>query len=138
MTGIRTRFCAAFLLLILLPAALGCAGTKKEEEQTQLEFTVVNEERLPEELKQIVEEKKGRAFSLTFADGGYLYLCTGYGKQDRGGYSIAVNSLYATENGIYLDVDLIGPKEPEAAGSGPSYPYIVIKTPFMDKTVVFD
>lgn len=129
-----------FWLAVMLSAVLlaGCGFGKEEEERTNLEFTVVDEERLPEELKKIVEEKKAEAFKLTYADGGYLYLCIGYGKQESGGYSIAVNELYATENGIYLDTNLIGPKEADAQGENPSYPYLVVKTPFMDKTVVFD
>lgn len=130
----------SFWLAVMLCSSLlaGCGFGKEEEAKTNLEFTVVDEARLPEELKKIVEEKKTEAFKLTYADGGYLYLCIGYGKQETGGYSIAVNELYATENAIYLDTNLIGPKEADAQGENPSYPYLVVKTPFMDKTVVFD
>lgn len=133
------RLWMSFLLAAVFLAALlaGC-GTKKEEEKSNLEFTVVDEERLPEELKKMVDEKKAEAFKLTYADGGYLYLCIGYGKQATGGYSITVNDLYATQNAIYLDTNLTGPKDAAEKGKNPSYPYIVIKTPFMDKTVVFD
>lgn len=127
---------AAFLLTAVLAA--GCGFGKEQEARTNLEFTVVDEERLPEELKKLVNDKKEEVFKLTYADGGYLYLCVGYGKQETGGYSITVNELYATENAVCLDTNLIGPKETEAQGENPSYPYIVIKTPFVDKTVVFD
>lgn len=130
------RILTAALLTAVLAA--GCGFGEEEEKKTNLEFTVVDEERLPEELLKLVEEKKAEPFKLTYADGGYLYLCVGYGKQETGGYSITVNELYATDNAIYLDTNLIGPKEAEAKGENPSYPYIVIKTPFMDKTVVFD
>ena len=92
----------------------------------------------PEELKEIVEEKKENAFKLTYADEGYLYICTGYGKQDSGGYSITVDSLYETENAVYVNTNLLGPKAGTASGNSPSYPYIVIKVEFRDKTVVFD
>lgn len=131
---------ACILTAALMAAVLvtGCGLGEDEEKKTNLEFTVVDEERLPEELKKLVEEKKAESFKLTYADGGYLYLCVGYGKQETGGYSISVNELYATDNAIYLDTNLIGPKEADVMGANPSYPYIVIKTPFMDKTVVFD
>ena len=72
------------------------------------------------------------------SDSGYLYLCVGYGKQDSGGYSITVDDLYASGEMIYLDTSLIGPKQAKELSKTPSYPYIVIKTPFEDKTVVFD
>lgn len=128
----------AALLLLLFAVLGGCSPAKKQEERTNLEFTVVEEGRLPEELARLVGEKKKEAFKLTYADGGYLYLCIGYGRQETGGYSIAVNDLYETVNAIYLDTSLIGPKEADGKNANPSYPYVVINTPFMDKTVVFD
>ena len=134
--GGKTIRLAALLLVFALLG--GEAKGKKQEERTNLEFTVVDEDRLPEELARLVGEKKANAFKLTYADGGYLYLCIGYGKQETGGYSIAVNDLYETANAIYLDTSLIGPKEADGKNGNPSYPYLVIKTPFMDKTVVFD
>ena len=51
---------------------------------------------------------------------------------------ITVDDLYASGEMIYLDTSLIGPKQAKELGETPSYPYIVIKTPFEDKTVVFD
>ena len=132
---------AAFLLTACLLAALltACtASVQQSESQDDMEFTVVSEDRLPEELREIVEEKKGNAFKLTYADEGYLYICTGYGKQDSGGYSITVDSLYETDNAIYVNTNLLGPKAGSASGNSPSYPYIVIKVEFRDKTVVFD
>ena len=134
--GGKTIRLAALLLVCALLG--GCGLGKKQAERTSLEFTVVDEDRLPEELARLVGEKKANAFKLTYADGGYLYLCIGYGKQETGGYSIAVNDLYETANAIYLDTSLIGPKEADGKNGNPSYPYLVIKTPFMDKTVVFD
>lgn len=83
-------------------------------------------------------EKKEASFKMTYADSGYLYLCVGYGKQDSGGYSITVDDLYTSGEMIYLDTSLIGPKQAKELSKTPSYPYIVIKTPFEDKTVVFD
>ncbi|MBQ7841551.1 MAG: protease complex subunit PrcB family protein [Lachnospiraceae bacterium] len=138
MNGLKVRMLSGMLALCIAAFLGGCSFTEDEEEKTNLEFTVVDEERLPEELGEMVEEKKGEAFKMTYADGGYLYLCIGYGKQETGGYSITVDDLYATENAIYLDTNLIGPKDVSQKGNQPSYPYIVVKTPFMDKTVVFD
>ena len=48
----------------------GCGFREKKEERTELEFTVVDEERLPEELLKMVGEKKAEPFKLTYGDGG--------------------------------------------------------------------
>lgn len=116
----------------------GCGWKAEKQEKINLAFTVVDEARLPEELLALVTEKKEAPFKMTYADSGYLYLCVGYGKQDSGGYSITVDDLYTTGEMIYVDTRLIGPKQAKDLGETPSYPYIVIKTPFEDKTVVFD
>ncbi len=127
----------------------GLAGCKAEEKEgngkiKDLEFTVLGEENVPEELKQVIEEKKGKEFKITYQDGDFLYICVGYGKQETGGYSITVNDLYLTANAIYVDTNLIGP-EPEnrelyhaQETEGASYPYIVVKMQYLDKAVVFD
>ena len=124
--------CAGILLFT------GCSWKQEKPEKTNLAFTVVDEARLPDELLKLVAEMKEASFKMTYADSGYLYLCVGYGKQDSGGYSITVDDLYASGEMIYLDTSLIGPKQAKELGETPSYPYIVIKTPFEDKTVVFD
>lgn len=120
----------------------GCEKERNPLEKIKdLEFTVLAEDNVPEELKDIIEEKRGNAFKVTYQDNGFLYICMGYGEQVSGGYSITVNDLYLTENAIYADTTLIGPDPADAAASkknAPSYPYIVIKTEFVDKPVVFN
>ena len=120
----------------------GCAKEKDPMEKIKdLEFTVLAEDNIPEELKTIIDEKKENAFKVTYQDNGFLYICIGYGEQVSGGYSITVNALYLTENAIYADTTLLGPDPADAASAkknAPSYPYIVIKTEFVDKPVVFN
>lgn len=121
---------------------MGCAKEKDPLERIKnLDFTVLAEDNIPEELKTIIEEKKENTFKVTYQDNGFLYICIGYGEQISGGYSITVNDLYLTENAIYVDTTLLGPDPSDAAASkknAPSYPYIVIKTEFVDKPVVFN
>lgn len=119
---------------------LTACGTDAPSEDTKekLEFTVVSEDRLPEELRELVDSKKENGFKLTYADEGYLYICIGYGKQDSGGYSVTVNEMYETDNAVYVNTNLLGPKAGSTPGNSPSYPYIVLKVEFRDKTVVFD
>lgn len=138
---VRCWMCACGILALCLMT--GCAKEEKNpmEKIKDLEFTVLGEDNVPEELKAVIDEKKGNAFKVTYQDNGFLYICIGYGEQVSGGYSITVNALYLTENAIYADTTLIGP-DPADAEAGkkdaPSYPYVVIKTEFVDKPVVFD
>ena len=121
------------------------AGKKKKKDPMEkikdLEFTVLSEDNIPEELKVVIEKKKDTSFKMTYQDNGFMYICVGYGEQVSGGYSIAVNALYLTENAIYADTTLLGPDPSDpAAGkkNSVSCPYIVLKTEFIDKPVVFD
>ena len=133
------KICLLVIVSIMAAMLSACGGeTEKEENRNNLEFTVVSEDRLPDELKEILDQKKESAFKLTYADEGYLYICVGYGKQESGGYSVTVNELYETDNAIYVNTNLLGPKAGSSPGTSPSYPYIVLKIEFRDKTVVFD
>lgn len=133
------KICLLVIVSIMAAMLSACGGeTEKEENRNNLEFTVVSEDRLPDELKEILDQKKESAFKLTYVDEGYLYICVGYGKQESGGYSVTVNELYETDNAIYVNTNLLGPKAGSSPGTSPSYPYIVLKIEFRDKTVVFD
>lgn len=129
------------VLALAVVAALltGCSmDSDKTDKIRDLDFTVVSEDRQPEELKQILEEKKMQEFKITYVDGEYLYICIGYGEQITGGYSIAVKELYLTENAVYVSTNLLGPSAEEKKKEGVSYPYIVVKCENVDKTVVFN
>ena len=132
---------------VLVAMAVFCmilTGCKEEKDATaklkDLEFTVIAEENIPEPLLAAINEKKEAGFKLTYQDAGFLYICVGYGQQATGGYSIAVNALYETENAVYFDTTLLGPEPGQNADKKnlPSYPYAVVKTEFIDKPVVFD
>lgn len=116
----------------------GCSVGKDDGEKLRdLEFTVIGDEEVPQELMKTIEEKKTNVFKLTYSDGQNLYIVTGYGEQPSGGYSITVEELYLTENSIVLDTELKGPENGEQAGTEKSYPYIVIKTESLENPVVF-
>ena len=62
----------------------------------------------------------------------------GYGEQETGGYSIAVDELYLTDSNIYAATSLLGPEASDKTTAVPSYPYIVIKTEYLEQTVTFE
>lgn len=134
-----------FLWLMLLAAWVfivrclsGCSVGKDDGGKVRdLEFTVVGDNEVPAQLLKTIEEKKGGNFKLTFSDGQGLYIVNGYGEQPSGGYSISVDEFYLTENSIVIDTELKGPESKEEAGTEKSYPYIVVKTEYLEEPVVF-
>ena len=103
--------CALFCL------SFGCTS-KKEERLQEIDFTVVDDDEIPEELKTIIDQKKTGEFKLTYADQDELYIVVGYGKQN-----IVVTSV------------LLGPEGEEPANI--SYPYAVIKIEYRPEPVLF-
>lgn len=130
------------MLVIITFLCIGLAGCKKDDEGIKkirdIDFTVVKDADIPGELKEIIDEKKEEPFKLSYSNKDSLYIVVGYGKQNSGGYSIAVEELYLAENAIYIDTNLIGPSADDNVTQGITYPYIVVKMEFIDKNVVFE
>lgn len=129
------------LVMITLLTVMFSGCTLLSEERVKLrdlDFTVLSEEKIPEELLSIINEKKAESFKLTYSDRDFLYICIGYGEQSTGGYSIAVNELYETDSAVYVNTELLGPDPSEKSNPTPSYPYIVLKTEYLDRTVIFE
>ena len=136
------RLAAVFLLsalvVLLLGGAVGCAGEGEPEDKVaDLEFSIVPEEEIPEELKRLIEEKKANEFKLSYSADGSLYIVAGYGTKETGGYSVTVKALYLTENAIVMDSDLMGPGQEEEVSKAPSWPYIVIRMEDRTESIVF-
>lgn len=125
--------CLAVLFLMLG----GCRMIRIEEgNKTPLTYTVMEISEIPEELKELIEEKKNSEFQIAYQKGNDLFLTKGYGRQMSGGYSIQVEGLSTSSNAIFFETKLIGPTE-KIQGGEPSYPYIVIKTEYRDGPVQF-
>lgn len=135
---ISRRLAAAFLVAVVTLMMTGCKVEKADAEKVRdLEFTVVSEADAPQELQQILAEKRVQPFKLTYSDDQNLYIVIGYGPQNTGGYSIAVEELYLTENSIVIDTELLGPEKGEAAAPETSYPVIIVKTEYLENPVIF-
>lgn len=136
--GILMKRLSLLLICLITIILTGCKSEKADVKKIKdLEFTVVEDADVPEELMAMVNEKKTEAFKMTFKTEDYLYIIVGYGAKPSGGYSIAVNEVYLTSNAIYFDTDLIGPEESETVSEAITYPYIVAKIERIDKRVVF-
>lgn len=130
---------AAMLLLCVVLTGCGMSG-EGNIKLSDLDFTVLSEEKIPEELKTVIAEKGSEPFRLTYSDNQNLYISIGYGEQKTGGYSIAVDELYLTDDAVHVSTSLLGPDiTGQKSGAGkPTTPYIVIKTELLDKTVIYD
>ncbi len=136
----KIRGISLILLIVLLGLVnTGCKKDKNEIKKIRdLEFTVVNDEELPGELKEVIDEKKENPFRFSYSNKDYLYIIEGYGMQNSGGYSVSVEEVFLAENAIYFNSNLIGPSQDDTVSQGVTYPYIVVKLEFIDKKVVFE
>ena len=128
-------FATLFLQHFFLPDAV---WNRRTGQISDLDYTIVAEADIPEELQNDIEEKKAADFKMTYKDSEFLYIVRGYGEQETGGYSICIRDLYLTSNAIIFDTELIGPRKGETISKSPSYPYIVVKVELRDENVVFE
>lgn len=135
----RILLLVSLLLWVFVVRMLTGCNVKKENQDKvrDLEFTVIGEAEVPQELQELIAQKKQQPFKLTYSNDQGLYIVVGYGEQVSGGYSITVNELYLTENSIVIDTELLGPEKGETVGQEASFPYIVIRTEYLENPVIF-
>ncbi len=127
------------IIFVALCMLCGCSSTQiTKEDKTPVDFTVVEKSAIPPELLRIIEEKKAEEFTMSYSLDGYLYIAVGYGTKNTGGYSIQVEELYETKSNIGINTTLVGPKAGEAVNKMPTYPFIVVKTEYIDKNIIFE
>lgn len=133
--GKKAGWLSCVLLMVIILS--GCRFIKIEEgERTPLEYTVMKQEELPQEVVELMEQKKEKPFQMTYQVGKVRYLMKGYGEQITGGYSIQVEEVSQSENAVFCKTRLVGPEE-ESTGSAPSYPCIVLRISDTEKPVQF-
>ena len=123
-------FWALFLPVVLCLAG-GC-GSPDMKKLRDVEFTVVAEQDIPPELAEAIEERKAEEFQFIYQSGEDLYIAKGYGRQETSGYSIQAKELYLTKDCLVTGPG-VGQKVQETA----TYPYVVVKTEYMEKNVIF-
>ena len=136
--GLFGKGLALVAVMLLMAICLAGCLPKEREKVRDLDALILSEEVLPTDVKQIIEGKKAQPFQFTYSDKKNLYICIGYGKQDRGGYSIALNELYLTDAEVVVSTTLLGPSADEQAKKTATYPYIVIQTELVEQPVVFE
>lgn len=126
----------ALTMLMLLFFCTAC--TTDGGEKKQLEYTICDKTKLPDELNEIIEEKKDKAFSLSYQDSNYLYIVVCYGEMNRKSLCVKLENVYYTDYAIYVDTSLYTEGELTGEGGVPSmHPYIVIKTERKELPVIY-
>lgn len=132
------KIVSLFFPVLMACLLCGCRLVRIEEApRTALDYTVISQEEIPQEITALIQEKKEKEFQMTYQRGEFLYLLKGYGRQMTGGYSIRIEELSMSETAVFFKTRLMGPEE-ERYGSEPSYPYIVVKMKYLDKPVEFE
>lgn len=132
------KISGVLICLFVLLAMSGCRIEKKDDTKIkELEFTVAEKDEIPEEMKQMIEERKEEPFQITFGEKETLYIGQGYGRQPTSGYSVAVDTCYEAEHAVYIHTSLLGPASDEKISENPTCPYVVVKIPENEKHVIF-
>lgn len=125
-----------FILLAVLLTACGAADGGTKSERKEVDCTVMDPRKIPEELAKLIEQNKKDEIRMTYTDGTALYLIRGYGEQKTGGYSIEVAECTEDDETVYFDTRLLGPSAQEKLPKEPSYPYLVVKIELREKDVL--
>lgn len=127
------------LIVIFLFLLSGCSFQKDDMKKLRdIEYTVVDESKCPEELLEYIKGEKKEPFEITYGDEGYLYIVKGYGVKETSGYSIEIEECFETEDTIWVKTNLLGPKKEEEIMEKETCPYIVLKVEYSDKIVMFE
>lgn len=119
-------------------ALTGCSVEKIDRKKVQdLEYSIVDKDKIPEEMKSEIEKKKTENFHITYDDGTSLYIGQGYGRKDTSGYSVQVQQCYESSNSVCIKTSLTGPQKAEKISKKNTYPYIVVKLVSNRKSVIF-
>jgi hypothetical protein len=125
-------------------AISGCSLKSEDSSKKNLDFTVCDSTRIPEELQEIIDEKKNKEFKISYINNAYMFIAIGYGEQGKTNHKITVEDLYLAEDGIHVKTMLYSEKatgtdadKTQETGNTLT-PYIVIKCEKYDVPVIFE
>lgn len=123
-----------FIILCMILA--GCIKKDEKGQKHKVVYAVCKRSVIPVQLGNLIDEQKKEAFHFTYTTGDFTYYVIGYGRQTGRGYKIKVREFTADQTHIYIDTILTGVTK-EHQNEGKSYPYIVLKSQFYEKDVIF-
>lgn len=103
-----------------------------------MEFVVLQEEEIPEELKKRMDAEQMKDYRMTYTEQEKLYIARGYGERETDGYRVRVKECYETENTICIHTELLGPEKGEKLRREKTNPHVVISLSAVEKPVIFN
>lgn len=134
------RFAVIFGIVAMLCLSLwGCVkkldlNGKKEE----IEYAICKDSNLPEQLQELLEERKKKPGTFTYRNSTYLYLVVCYGKKEYSGFSVKIEECWKSEEILFLRTQLMGPAVGEKIIETETFPYIVVRCRQMDVFCMID
>lgn len=123
------------LILAVLLITCGCTVTKSDNKtKRKIDYTITDYNQVPDEVKKVIDEKKAEKFSAVFSDPENTYILIGYGKKESEGYSIKLEEIYESDTNIFVKTIFEGPEQ-QALEKEETYPYIIIKIEYTEKSV---
>lgn len=127
------------LCIGMMFAAPACSVKRRATEKIRdLDFSVVREEEVPQELLEKIEEKEREAFRFTYLDQGVLFIAKGYGEKETSGYTVKVTACYEMPEAIAIRTELLGPPKEEKVRKERMNPHVVIRLNDIGKNVIFE
>lgn len=126
-----------YSMLFAACSLMGCRIiTKTEKGHVPVKYEIVEEADVPDDMKEEIEQKKGKPFRIVYREPGVLYIGEGYGKQECSGYCVEWVECAEAEEALYIETTLHGPGS-EGVVCESEYPYSVIRLEESGKQVIF-
>lgn len=135
---VKLFFVLTFVEIFVLATLVACQLEETDDKKIKnLDYTICDEGKLPDELITLIQERKKETFKLTYRTKDYLYIVVGYGAQDRTDLSVKMLELYMTKNAIFVNTDLKAEEDTTLEDNKVSYPWLAIKCEHYDLPVNF-
>lgn len=133
----QRRILVSCLFVVIF--SVGCGriinpGANKEK----VEYVICKESNLPEQLQELMKEKKKKSCTFTFSNSMYTYLVVCYGSRPYSGYSVRIEECSRTPEALYLRTQLIGPSAREPVVETETFPCLVLRCEKVDILCIID
>lgn len=133
------------ILIVILAVGLVCLSgcSEKKEVRQDIAYELCSEEKLPDELMKLIEDKKSDSFAFSYSTNDYTYIAVGYGMHDRDGYVVCLKDIFVTDYACYVQCAILTQEYVDSLEgvyicSTPSMsPYLVIRCKRLSIPVMF-